>query len=114
MAGMKSRHSLLALALLAALTGCSISTRRPEIQKTVPSLAASRTAVVKPELSIERWWTLFGDPALERLVEESLAHNADLESAAARVREARAVLDQARAGQMPTLDGSAQAAREHQ
>jgi multidrug efflux system outer membrane protein len=74
----------------------------------------SVTATVKPELSIERWWTVFGDQALERLVEEGLAHNADLEAAVARVREARAVLDQARASQMPTLDSQARASREHQ
>ncbi|HXF65492.1 MAG TPA: TolC family protein [Burkholderiales bacterium] len=32
----------------------------------------------------DRWWTLYGDPALERLVEEALAHNQDLAAALAR------------------------------
>jgi outer membrane protein, multidrug efflux system len=114
MAGMTSRHSLLAIAVAAALAGCALAPSQLTGESTVPTLAESTTATVKSELSIERWWTLFGDPALERLVEEALAHNADLESAAARVREARAVLDQARASQMPTLDASARASREHQ
>lgn len=114
MAGMKSRHSLLALAVVAALTGCALTPSNLNGERALPVMGESRTAALKSDLSIERWWTLFGDAALERLVEESLAHNADLESAAARVREARAVLDQARAGQMPTLDGQVSVSKQHQ
>lgn len=61
--------------------------------------------------SIERWWTLLGDPALERRMDEALARNADLEVALARVREAQATLDGARGGQSPTLDAKASAGR---
>jgi multidrug efflux system outer membrane protein len=114
MAGMTSRHSLLALAVAIALSGCAVTPSSLSGQSAVPAVAPSTTAIYRNELSIERWWTLFGDSALEHLVEEALAHNADLESAAARVREARAVLDQARASQMPTLDAQARASREHQ
>jgi len=114
MAGMTSRHSLLALTVAAALAGCAVTPSGLSGPTTIPALAESTTASVKSDLSIERWWTLFGDAALERLVEEALAHNADLESAAARVREARAVLDQARGAQLPTLDGQAKTSRTHQ
>lgn len=114
MAGMTTPHSLLALAVAAALAGCAVTPSSLRGQSAIPALAPSTTASYRNELSIERWWTLFADAELERLVEEALAHNADLESAAARVREARAVLDQARASQMPTLDGQARASREHQ
>src|SRR4029434_1041666 len=114
MAGMTSRHSLLALAVAAALAGCSSTSAPLSGETRVPAIGISSTAILKADLSIERWWTLSCHPALERLVEEALAHNADLESAAARVREARAVLDQARGAQLPTLDGSDAVSRAHQ
>jgi multidrug efflux system outer membrane protein len=46
------------------------------------------TTAPAPELS--RWWVLFDDPALVRLVEEALANNLDLASAMTRIELARA------------------------
>src|SRR5207247_9580165 len=39
-----------------------------------------------------RWWKVYGDPVLDRLVDEALAHNANVVLAIARVDEARAAL----------------------
>ena len=50
------------------------------------------------------WWRSFGDPVLDRLVDQALAHNTDLRVAAARVAEARALGDVQRAAGLPTLD----------
>ncbi len=50
------------------------------------------------------WWRGFGDPVLTALVEKALANNPDLGIAAARVREARANEQAARAQLLPTLD----------
>jgi multidrug efflux system outer membrane protein len=50
--------------------------------------------------------------SLDRLVDEALAKNADLESALGRVREAQASLDVVRAAQMPTLDVNARSSRD--
>jgi len=55
----------------------------------------------------ERWWTLYKDPVLDRLVEEALAHNQDLAAAAARVDEARARLRISDAEQLPSADAGA-------
>lgn len=96
-----------------ALAACSTPHDPLRLNPEVPVLAAPASARFEA-LSIERWWTLFGDPALERLVDEALAHNADLESAVARVREARASLGVARAAQSPTLDAAASTSRNHQ
>jgi outer membrane protein, multidrug efflux system len=103
----------IAFAVALGLTGCATSTGGPRPTPDVPALAAPASASVEA-LSIERWWTLFGDAALERLIGEALAHNADLESAVARVREARATLGVARAAQLPTLDAKASTSRNHQ
>src|SRR5262245_17002331 len=55
----------------------------------------------------ERWWTLYGDPALNQLVDEALAHNQDLALAIARVDEARALARVADSLRYPTVDASA-------
>ncbi|MCR4346470.1 MAG: efflux transporter outer membrane subunit [Sulfuricaulis sp.] len=52
------------------------------------------------------WWKIFDDPQLTRMVDEALAHNANLAVAVARVDEARALLGETRSGQFPTLDAT--------
>src|SRR5687767_12455909 len=42
------------------------------------------------------WWTMFGDPALDRLVAEGLQNNRDVALAVARVEEARGLAALAR------------------
>lgn len=110
MPGMYKKHCI--VLALAALTGCGALPDRQAPAFAVPELPPSRSAQLA-DIAIDRWWTLFGDPALERLMDEALARNADLESALARVREARATLNVARAGQSPTLDTVAGSARVH-
>ncbi len=50
------------------------------------------------------WWKIFGDARLDAMVDEALAHNANLAVAIARVDEARALLGETRSGQFPTVD----------
>ena len=57
------------------------------------------------------WWLSFADPVLTRLVEQALAANQNLKVAAARLDQARAQLQAARADLFPTVDLSASAAR---
>ena len=52
----------------------------------------------------DRWWTVFGDPELARLVEEALQNNWDIKLAAARVLESRAQYVQVRADRFPGID----------
>jgi multidrug efflux system outer membrane protein len=112
----------LGLAALVALSvgGCATPMfTSPKVQPdtaitAVPAFTPSATATVKPGLSIDRWWTLFGDPYLERLMDEALARNEDLESAVARVREAQASLDIAHAALLPTVEIEAEASRSQQ
>jgi NodT family efflux transporter outer membrane factor (OMF) lipoprotein len=61
---------------------------------------------------LSRWWELFGDPLLTRLVGEASAGNLDLAQAAARLIQARESLVQARAGLVPTVGASAGAGRD--
>ncbi len=52
------------------------------------------------------WWKIFGDVRLDAMVDEALAHNANLAVAVARVDEARALLGETRSGQFPTVDAT--------
>jgi NodT family efflux transporter outer membrane factor (OMF) lipoprotein len=51
-----------------------------------------------------QWWRLYNDPALDGLVRQALTHNTDLRAAAANLGQARALLNQARAGLFPSMD----------
>jgi len=58
------------------------------------------------------WWSMFGDPKLDALVEQALAGNPSLRAAEARVRTARALADVARSALYPTVDLNASVARQ--
>ena len=58
------------------------------------------------------WWLQGADPALSALIDEALAHNADLAIAATRIERARAALGVARASQLPDAGAQLGASRE--
>jgi multidrug efflux system outer membrane protein len=60
------------------------------------------------------WWEDFGDPDLNRIVEEALLNNLDLKKATARVLEVRARFVQSRAARLPSLGLQAQAQKQRQ
>jgi outer membrane protein, multidrug efflux system len=89
----------LAAALAALfLAGCTVGPNyvRPEAELPA-SLGVPQTAMA----AADKWWTLFQDPVLDRLVEETLASNRDLRAAALRIEQARAQLGVTRADQWP-------------
>jgi NodT family efflux transporter outer membrane factor (OMF) lipoprotein len=102
------------MALLAG--GCMTAPAPPP---TIAPPAATGPFADLPIASIapvpENWWHLYDDPVLDRLVQASLAANADLRVAYANLDGARAALRQARAARLPqttiesaaTVDGSA-------
>lgn len=102
--------------LLAALllAGCATGPDyvRPGLElptdwKLQPSVKDSRPA----DAAGERWWSLYGDVQLDQLMDEALAHNADLKIAAANVLEARALAGIARADRFPTVTAGASGVR---
>jgi NodT family efflux transporter outer membrane factor (OMF) lipoprotein len=73
--------------------------------------STQRTAVTPRDADLSRWWTQFGDPVLDGLIQRALAQNLDLQSAASRVREARAQERVAAAAELPTLSASGNAVK---
>src|SRR5688572_13333009 len=60
-----------------------------------------------PEATVTRFWTLFDDETLERLVADALAANHDLRIALTRVAEARALRGETRLDLAPTVTAGA-------
>ncbi|MBB6254626.1 NodT family efflux transporter outer membrane factor (OMF) lipoprotein [Nitrospirillum iridis] len=58
------------------------------------------------------WWALFKSPALDGLVREAMAHNADVAAAQAALRMARENALANAGAFLPTIDGSFQASRQ--
>lgn len=96
---------LAAALLAAALAGCALG---PAYERPAAELPAAWPAAPGTAVKSERWWTLYGDPVLDRLIEEALAHNQDLALAAARVDEARALARVADSEMFPAIDAQAQ------
>jgi len=68
------------------LAGCAIG---PDYKRPDLELPRDYGVAQSPVPMPEKWWTLFGDPVLDRFVEEALAANYDLKAAAARIEQAR-------------------------
>jgi NodT family efflux transporter outer membrane factor (OMF) lipoprotein len=98
-------RAALAPMVLALLQACSsLAPTTPTLEAAVPAAWQGRGAATPGTVLETGWWRAFGDPVLDRLVEQALAHNTDLRSAAARVTEARALVDVQRAAGLPTLE----------
>ncbi|WBY01486.1 efflux transporter outer membrane subunit [Ramlibacter tataouinensis] len=102
---------LLAAALLA---GCaSPAGIQSQAQRRSPASVglAADTAAPAPAVA-PGWWRAFGDPQLDRLVEQALADSPTLKIAQARTARAQAVLEVAGAATRPQLQGSATVQRQ--
>lgn len=103
-----SSHALLVTALL---SGCSLAPEYKTPQTSLPQEWALSGDSSTQKTEQQRWWTDYNDVQLNELVTQALAYNSDLQLAAARVAEARAVLGGTTAERYPSLDLSASAAR---
>jgi multidrug efflux system outer membrane protein len=59
------------------------------------------------------WWSVFSDPVLNRLEDEAVASNQDLQGAIARVAEARAETGSVASSRYPTVSAPLSASRQH-
>lgn len=99
--------ALVSIGIATLLAACAVGPRYERPAVDLPE-AWRDVAPQGKAAPAERWWTFYADPALDRLVEEALAHNQDLALAAARVEEARALLQIADAEHMPAVDAGFQ------
>jgi NodT family efflux transporter outer membrane factor (OMF) lipoprotein len=97
------------------MTGCAIGPdyKRPEADTPMQfkEMQGWRAATPGDALPRGDWWTAFGDAELDALMKRADVSNFNLRAAEARVRQARALADQARAGYYPTIGAGAAASR---
>lgn len=93
------------------LGGCATPPPKSALQPIAqPSnFATSQSfAVARTEWPSDGWWSAFGDPQLDALIEEGLAGATDLRIAEARFARARALVTQSRSNLLPSLSASAE------
>jgi NodT family efflux transporter outer membrane factor (OMF) lipoprotein len=112
------RPRLILFIPLLLLAACTVGPeyRRPEV--TLPeqfSEAGGEWRAARPGAFQvpARWWSVFGDPELDRLEAQVVIDNQNLKAAAAQYRAARAAVDIAAAERLPLVTGAADASRSH-
>jgi multidrug efflux system outer membrane protein len=85
------------------LTACAVG---PDYHRPPTQVDARYTNAGEPgfkeDTVTERYWTTFGDPLLDGLIDDAIAHNKDLAAAEANLRAARAARRLAGFDQFPT------------
>ena len=110
-------QTILAAASAVALAGCA--TGPNYVAKPIPPsaagpfMAASGSSVVSDAQPTAKWWRLYDDPVLDRLVSDALAANTDVRVAVAHLAKARALLREEGGAREPqvSVGGSAQYGR---
>ncbi len=108
------RPLVVVTAALISLTGCTVgpdyvrpSAETPRAYKETEG-TSWKVAQPRDELKRGAWWEIFGDPALNGLEVQVRISNQNIAAAEAQYRQARALVQAARAAYFPTLtaDGS--------
>lgn len=93
-------------AAIATLAGCMVGPdyAPPAVTSPEEYRDAAGDKVASGPVELARWWSTFGDAALDSLVQRSIEANLDLELATARLREARAQAGHSRGALLPEVD----------
>jgi NodT family efflux transporter outer membrane factor (OMF) lipoprotein len=95
------------------LAGCTVGPNYQRPETSVPPVFAGPSPAASiGDFELSSWWHGFGDAELDKLVNRALAQNLDVETAAARIREARAREIVAGAAGLPQVDTQASASRQ--
>jgi multidrug efflux system outer membrane protein len=92
------------------ILGCNVGPNYKRPPVTVPGDyrgLAPDAHETSASLGDEKWWAVFQDEQLQKLIRQALTNNFDVRVAAARVMEAQAALGITRADQFPTIAGGA-------
>ena len=112
---MEERHTRLGVALLVTLSsGCVVGPnyKRPDVPAPSAYRGVVAASTMKQDLASfgdEKWWDAFQDDVLRDLIRTALQQNYDVQIAAARILEARALLGITRADQLPAVTAAASA-----
>ncbi len=99
--------------VLVLLTGCAVGPDYKTPAVGVPDEYREVQGPPAPAASLadQPWWEVFGDPVLQKLIDEALTHNYDVRIAAWRVEEFRARAGIARSEFFPSINYGAESSR---
>jgi len=108
----KTILSLMALALLGACTvGPNYVRPAADTPAAFKEMEGWKTAQPRDQELRGKWWETFNDPLLNELERQVSISNQNLVQSAAQFRQARALVQSARAGFLPTVSGGASVTR---
>ena len=111
MRGVARSSRKLSLSVLALLSGCDLAPtyRPPHLILPADYQGSGPFVVARPQDQLARgpWWTMFGDPILDRLEDRLDADNPTLQAAQETYTQARDLAAEARAGLYPQLSTEA-------
>lgn len=90
------------VSLLAGCTTVGTDYAGPPATPATPAFARAGDLTGSTQPALAQWWTVFGDPGLNALVDRALQANPNLSVARARLRQARAALSGERANRLPS------------
>ncbi|WP_434632080.1 efflux transporter outer membrane subunit [Chromobacterium sp. CV08] len=97
------KRALIPVAVALAVSACAVG---PDYSRPKVELPEAQAGAQAPAVDAD-WWQRFDDPVLNRLIEEAVKNNFDLQAAAARVDQAAAQAGIARAALLPSLGANA-------
>jgi outer membrane protein, multidrug efflux system len=112
---MRSSSGIILLAALAvSVAGCRVGPhyRRPPLDVPTIFRGERQDTAGPPSFGEAKWWEVFRDDELQKLIRQALDRNYDVRIAAARVLQARAQLAITRADQFPQVSVNAEAQRQ--
>jgi NodT family efflux transporter outer membrane factor (OMF) lipoprotein len=111
------RIRCLALASTALVAGCAVGPNyvRPTVSTPTTFKETKGWVQAHPADAAERgdWWTVFGDPVLNKLEERVVVSNQNLAAAAAAYRQAHQIVAEDRASFFPTISANGSYTRSH-
>jgi NodT family efflux transporter outer membrane factor (OMF) lipoprotein len=99
---MAARHHFAPWAIAALLAGCALGPDYRKPASDIPAAFRATAATQEAAWPSRSWWTGFGSPELDRLIDDARAHDFDILAAIARIREAD---QQVRIAGAPLLPG---------
>ncbi|HXU41811.1 MAG TPA: efflux transporter outer membrane subunit [Burkholderiales bacterium] len=95
--------------LFVLLAACSVA---PKYERPAVELPQAWKETSARFAEDGRWWRVYNDDSLNKLIDEGLAGNSDLLIAAARIDEARGILAEIQGQYYPTIDARGNASRQ--
>jgi multidrug efflux system outer membrane protein len=101
--------SLLLSSVVIPLGACMVGPdyKKPKVDVPQAYRGSTKAETEAVSLGNEKWWEVFKDPVLQKLIHTALEQNYDVQIAAARVLQAEALLGITRADQFPTISAGA-------